>query len=593
MSRAYFIAPYVMRTMTSNMTTGIATDRVVSDDIKVFDANDMKLAISSFFDHNLAFALACEPDYMQNADYDIHLLICVKNTKESHAELKRHFIDYLNGIELHRSQSFFIEIVEVSQLKDDLNTALQFGTKEPVIRNRRKYNGYMYASMMAANDEPFCGKETVFEKYKELADKIMDYWSYEFFGYNRDRDHRSLLTDIIRYEEPKDLIKKRAQKLYNIVEKKQNEIIELLTQFEPHYVAEDEVHGVLDTLKNIDKQYDQLQSILGNVSNASIFLPINLPLYSFILYAGVIGLAVENVFIRCPVVTRSTLQKILDLIEIETIMPHIQVLNIERGEFRQKYVSRSEVIIFTGKYENANRLLNEYPHSLFIFNGYGVNPIVVSKNVDLDIVIQKVVDMRLYNGGQDCCAPDAVLVHDDIYDEFKARLCKKLDTIKVGTFDDPDTKIGPALSKDNVINNVQLMGQKKVVYGGVLDFIKGIVYPTVLESDLDEDNYHEYFAPIFNLVRYKNDQDLEKYFSHKAFTSTAMFTSLFGDEQYVENKVKDVVLLKDKIVLDVDCGYDAFGGYGKKANFLYYKGKKESQPVLIPRDIQNCLCSEH
>jgi acyl-CoA reductase-like NAD-dependent aldehyde dehydrogenase len=579
-----------MTTMTSSVATNVPVRKVQPHSTEVFEIADIREAITFFFNEQLGFAMVCEamPEIVDH-DCDIHLLICLKHSDDDMVDVKSRFMEYLDEFQKVRSESIYVDIIESSYLKYHLNCALQFGVKEGLLRNKRKYQGYKYASLITSEESPLCGKNTYYEKYRELSDKIMDHWSYEFFGYNRDQSHSQLLQQVISYEPAVDQIKERAQMLCNIVEQKQDEIITLLTQFEPHYVAEDEVHGVIDTLKNIDKQYEQLQSILGNVSNVSVFLPINLPLYSFILYAGIIGLAVDNVFIRCPVVTRSTLQKILELIEIEKIMPHIQVLNIERAEFRQKYVSRSEVIIFTGKYENANRLLNDYPHSLFIFNGYGVNPIVVSNDADLDIVVQKVVDMRLYNGGQDCCAPDAVLVHDDVYDEFKERLCKKLDTIKIGTFDDPETKIGPALSKDNVINNIQLMGQKKVAYGGTLDFIKGIVYPTVIESTLDEDNYHEYFAPIFNLVKYKNQGDLQKYFSHKAFTSTAMFTSLFGTESYVENEVKDVVLLKDKIVLDVDCGYEAFGGYGKKANFLYYKGKKKSEPVLIPNDIMKCL----
>ena len=66
----------------------------------------------------------------------------------------------------------------------------------------------------------------------------------------------------------------------------------------------------------------------------------------------------------------------------------------------------------------------------FLF--YGCNPIVASPDADLDLVVRKTVEAKLFNSGQDCAGPDAILVHRSIADRFIAMLKTQLSSTKVG-----------------------------------------------------------------------------------------------------------------------------------------------------------------
>ena len=69
-------------------------------------------------------------------------------------------------------------------------------------------------------------------------------------------------------------------------------------------------------------------------------------------------------------------------------------------------------MIFTGRYESAEEVDAQCPYGLFIFQGSGVNPVVVGPEANLSAeVLDHIVTSRAFNGGQDCAAPDAFLVH--------------------------------------------------------------------------------------------------------------------------------------------------------------------------------------
>lgn len=68
-----------------------------------------------------------------------------------------------------------------------------------------------------------------------------------------------------------------------------------------------------------------------------------------------------------------------------------------------------------------------------------------------------------------------------------------------------------------------------------------------------------------------------------------MYLSIFGDNPELEAKLTFGKILKNKIVNDVECGNEEYGGWGAKANFILYGDTKLVQPVLISRDLHKVL----
>lgn len=474
------------------------------------------------------------------------------------------------------------KILPLKQIKGDILYAQKF-LPTTHLANARCLQGLRWSIDFAQNAVFASGSEKLYLKVNHEAEKTILRWQ-EHLDLKLGLEHSKDLIEKIEYQPLTRNVRELAQKFHERIKEKEDEILQLLTTLEPHNVAEDEIMGSLDTLKNIDKQLSDLKRIEGYVGSVSVFLPMNLPLYSFVLFALVIGLVTEKVYIRCPLLCRGVLQKLMHLLEIDSLLPGIQLLNVERGVFRDHYVAHCDVIIFTGKYDNANLLLNEFSDKLFIFNGYGVNPIVIAADADLNIAAKKVVQMRTYNSGQDCTAPDAILVHESVEDEFAKKLQKELNQLKIGDYQEKETRIGKIHSQEAIMKNIDYLREKKVIYGGLLDYVRGIMHPTIISSPIGTPNVYEFFAPIFNLLKYSEEKELKKYFTHKSYRANNMYVSVFGQEPYLHTLEK-TVLLENKIVLDVDCGYEAFGGYGRRANFINHKEGKSSFPILISRDV--------
>ena len=126
-----------------------------------------------------------------------------------------------------------------------------------------------------------------------------------------------------------------------------------------------------------------------------------------------------------------------------------------------------------------------------------------------------------------------------------------------------------------------------IEYGGKVDFKNKTLNPVIISKDLVScmDNYDEYYAPIFRIMKYTDESDLPIFFSDERYRKENMNISLFGKSEYIKN-LKNSIVLKEKVVSEVDNGFCEFGGYGVYASSILYKGIEISKPILINREIE-------
>lgn len=115
--------------------------------------------------------------------------------------------------------------------------------------------------------------------------------------------------------------------------------------------------------------------------------------------------------------------------------------NIDKiiGDKRLRYV------IFTGS-TNAGKIVgkisgNNVKRCLLELGGS--DPMIVLKDIDVNWATDQVVLGRMKANGQTCTSTKRVIVHEDIYDEFKKQLVKKLNEVPMGDPTKPDTRLGP------------------------------------------------------------------------------------------------------------------------------------------------------
>ncbi|MCJ1246354.1 hypothetical protein MMC30_003561 [Trapelia coarctata] len=358
-----------------------------------------------------------------------------------------------------------------------------------------------------------------------------------------------------------------------------------LANYQSYSTSQDEFARIFECLGSLDEIRSFLTRRAGTVA---VFFPLNLPIYSLTLYGIIPALIADQVFIRAPQRMAPLMRQLVPLLDIQSFFPNIQIVFEGREEFVREHVVSADVTIFTGKLENAQRVMAQTrSNSLFLFNGWGCNPIVLGEDADLRTATTKVVDARLFSSGQDCAGPDTILVHRNQATRFTTMLTERLKHTKVGVYHDPRVRVGRLADNDQtrLISSLLLKFQDHIAYGGTIDYQKATIHPTVIVVPLSERcNYEELFSPVFFVNVYDSDSQLGTYFEHPQYITNDMYVSLFGSSAYVDS-LKRSIVVRDQVVFDVDRGNDAFGGYSIGASFVGKHKKITPKPILVPRDI--------
>ena len=143
----------------------------------------------------------------------------------------------------------------------------------------------------------------------------------------------------------------------------------------------------------------------------------------------------------------------------------------------------------------------------------GNNAIIITENADLDMSLIGAVFGAVGTAGQRCTSTRRLIIHENVYDQFVAKLAKAYQQIKIGDPLDSKNHMGPLIDTDAVNLYLQSIdacikeGGKFLVEGGVISgagFESGCyVKPCIAEV---KPNYkivqHETFAPILYVMKY-------------------------------------------------------------------------------------------
>ncbi len=392
----------------------------------------------------------------------------------------------------------------------------------------------------------------------------------------------------------------------------EKELAHILLEYESYEVVVDEISRTLDLLRNLKENEEYFKLRVGAVA---AFLPRNQPLYAFSCFVVVPSFMANEVHFRIPHSMRHFFPKLLATLEVYDLCPNIKVSHLQRTEFlkersalrvnpkTKESVPVTDAVIFTGMPIHADQLRVVFDRrTLFISNGAGHNPIVVSKDADLDKAVEAALTLQLYNQGQDCAAPNSILVQKDVFPLFLNALREGLRTVGVGDYRDRKCRVGPISDpkdlvriQDFLIDNREWLDRTTA---GVIRAHNATLEPTIICKPLKEGgNFEEIFAPIMFVQEYEKDSDLALYFENREYAPHAMYISVYGTSPYVSSladkeiggKVlhnKDSILYNTHLhVHGIERGTKPYGGNGYGASNFSINGKITAKATLPQRDI--------
>jgi 5-carboxymethyl-2-hydroxymuconate semialdehyde dehydrogenase len=178
-------------------------------------------------------------------------------------------------------------------------------------------------------------------------------------------------------------------------------------------------------------------------------------------------------------------------------------------------------IAFTGSTEVGKEIQRESAATLkrVSLELGGKSPNIVFADADVDAAVEGALLGVFFNQGQVCCAGTRLFVERTMHDEFAERLAKTAAGMKQGSGLDPETRIGPLVSQEQLerVTGYLELGKREgaqVLTGGERNTAKGLergyfVKPTVFTGVRNDMRIarEEIFGPVVAVIPFKDEDD--------------------------------------------------------------------------------------
>lgn len=137
----------------------------------------------------------------------------------------------------------------------------------------------------------------------------------------------------------------------------------------------------------------------------------------------------------------------------------------------------------------------------------GKCPAVVEKDANIEVAARRIAFGKFINAGQTCIAPDYLLVHTDIKEEF----IRKLKATIVDFFGDDASasySYGKIINQKRFKTLLNYLSQGEIIYGGQYDESKLFIAPTILDNIKEDATIFkdEIFGPILPVFSFESMQ---------------------------------------------------------------------------------------
>ena len=314
-----------------------------------------------------------------------------------------------------------------------------------------------------------------------------------------------------------------------------------------------------------------------------IMAPWNYPLQlSLVPLVGAI--AAGNTVVLKPSNYSFNVSKVIDKVFSDIDERVVKVVLGGRSENTALLDCQFDYIFFTGGdvvgrlvMEKASRYLT--PISLELG---GKSPCIVTNSADINLAAKRITWGKYLNAGQTCVAPDYILVHKSVHDEFIIKVKEWIN--KFYYQDGALSSSFPYIINDKHVERLKgLIDEKKVVCGGKIE--GRLIEPTIMDNVSYFDNImqEEIFGPIMPIITYERLEDVVKDLKIKPHPlALYLFTSDKGERDLVFNNVifgggclNDCIMhLTNERLPFGGVGRSGMGSYHGKKSFLTFSHEK-------------------
>lgn len=230
------------------------------------------------------------------------------------------------------------------------------------------------------------------------------------------------------------------------------------------------------------------------------------------------AIAAGNTAIIKPSAYSPATSKIIEKILSECFeKKFVAVVTGGRQENSALLEQKFDFVFFTGSQAVGKEVLRHTAENLTpaILELGGKSPCIIDKSAKIKLAAKRVVFGKYLNCGQTCVAPDYILCHKDIKDEFVKEVKIQIEK-QYGKNPLENSDYGKIINQKHFERVSSLINAEKIVHGGKTNPQTQQIEPTVLDNVTWDDAVmqEEIFGPIMPILTYENlDQviaDLQK-----------------------------------------------------------------------------------
>ncbi len=235
-----------------------------------------------------------------------------------------------------------------------------------------------------------------------------------------------------------------------------------------------------------------------------------------LIFSPLIGaVAAGNcVVIKPSEIAKHTSDLIADLIIKNFPENYIAVVKGD-GSVTQSLINENiSYIFFTGSTHTGKKILksaSEYLIPVTLELG-GKNPCIVDNETDMDVTARRIIWGKFFNAGQTCIAPDYLLVHKEIFNEFLGKLIEILHEF-YSEINKDSKDYSHIINLTHFNRLVELLSEGNIQFGGDINKDNLFISPTII-TNLNYDSKlmtEEIFGPILPVLQYNNlDEEIQK-----------------------------------------------------------------------------------
>jgi aldehyde dehydrogenase (NAD+) len=214
----------------------------------------------------------------------------------------------------------------------------------------------------------------------------------------------------------------------------------------------------------------------------------------------------------------------------------------------------------------------------------GKNPCIIDQDANLDVAAKRVVWGKCINSGQTCIAPDYLIVHHSIKENFVEKLIEAYKQLYPEDGTQTNQFFGKMVTQQAAARMEKLIAQGNVRFGGAVDQENRRVHFTILdEVNMDAELMNEeIFGPLLPIITFDNLEACIHEVNHKERPLAAYY---FGSSRraayFAENILTGGVGINDTIMQITNpklpfggVGTSGMGAYHGKHSFDCFSHKK-------------------